>query len=286
MLCWKKLKCLRHLLYGLLFLPAYAAAWEEQAVLEFVMASNPMLHAYQVVTREYAPLTWAERLLEQTFLFARASTNGNSLQATNNFFTTGTTAGVQLHIPLTSRKESREHALRVLEETRAMEQVRSEALQTIAQLRQHEADFAAAKTRLKLYKDKSGWTQQRVKTGYDEVGDLWALAQNLNEEQAAVEKLSLLIASQRYKVASYAGGQWPVLLTYLKGEGELSGYEADYQADGAGRAHQPTRQGTAQRQTRAPNWTSGNRQVSCIECSDSAAHRTEEFLPAGETNFP
>lgn len=92
--CWKRLNRLQRLLCGLLFLPACAGAWEEQAALEFVMTSNLMLHAYQAVTQEYAPLTWAERLLERTFLFARASTNGNSLQATDNFFTTGTTAGV------------------------------------------------------------------------------------------------------------------------------------------------------------------------------------------------
>ncbi|ADE16981.1 conserved hypothetical protein (plasmid) [Nitrosococcus halophilus Nc 4] len=271
---------------GLLFLPAWAGAWEEQTVLEFILTSNPTLQAYQGVTREYTPPTLAERLLERTSLFARASTNGSSLQASDSFFTTGTTAGVQIHIPLTSRQESRDHALRLLEETRAREQVRSQVLQVMAQLRAQEADLAAAQTRLKFYRDKSGWAQQRVKTGYDEVEDLWTLAQKLNETQATVEKLALLITSQRHKVAAYAGPQWPVLLTYLKGEGGLPGDEAGDGPPGPGRVSESNRPGTAQGQARAFDRAGGDRQVGGAGSRPGEAPGAGEVLPVGGGPFP
>ncbi|ABA56549.1 MULTISPECIES: hypothetical protein [Nitrosococcus] len=276
--CWKKSK--RAWWCGLLLLPAWAGAWQEQAVLEFILASNPLLRAYQGVTREYAPPTLAERLLERTSLFARASTDGGSLQATDSFFTTGTTAGVQIYIPLISRQENREHALRTLEETRALEQTRNQALQGMAQLRVYEADLAAAKTQLQFYRDKSGWAQQRVESGYEEVENLWTLAQKLNEAQASVEKLALLIASQRQNIAAYAGPQWPSLLAYLKGEGGLPGDEAHHRTDGPRGVSQFHRQGTAQGQARAPERTGGGWQVG------GAGGRTGEASGAGGNAFP
>ena len=65
-------------------------------------------------------------------------------------------------VPLTSTKERREQAMKAVEETRAMDEIRGKALIDIARLRQHEADLSAAETRLKFYEDKSGRLQQRV----------------------------------------------------------------------------------------------------------------------------
>ncbi|MEA3278163.1 MAG: hypothetical protein U9Q81_23325 [Pseudomonadota bacterium] len=57
-------------------------------------------------------------------------------------------AGVQINIPLASTKERREHALKMVEETRAMDGLRSKVLADIASLRQHEAGLEAPETRL------------------------------------------------------------------------------------------------------------------------------------------
>ena len=65
-------------------------------------------------------------------------------------------------VPLTSTKERCEQAMKAVEETRAMDEIRGKALADIAKLRQHEADLAAAETRLKFYEDKSGRLQKGV----------------------------------------------------------------------------------------------------------------------------
>lgn len=109
--------------------------------------------------------------------------------------------------------------MKVVEETRTIDEIRAKVLGDIAQLRQHEADLAATSKRLQFYGDKSGWLQKRVKEGYDEdVSKLWDIGQKLNEERAASERLGILIASQQYQVAHYAGELWPVLLAYLQGK--------------------------------------------------------------------
>ena len=123
---------------------------------------------------------------------------------------------MQLSIPLASRKEEREHALKALDEIKAVEQLRAAVLQDLGVLRQHEADYQATQLRIALWKDKSGWAQQRVSTGYDDVTGLWDVAQKLNEEKANISKLSLAITSQQHKVAAYAGEAWQELLDMLR----------------------------------------------------------------------
>jgi hypothetical protein len=162
------------------------------------------------------------RVLEHTSVFARVSPSslGSAATTTDNFLVSaGTTVGVQLSIPLASRKEEREHALKALEEVKAVEELRAKVLQDLGVLRQHEAEYEAAELRLALWRDKSGWAQERVKAGYDDVPGLWDIAQKLNEEKAHLGQLGLAIASQRHKVAAYAGEAWQALLDYLR-EGE------------------------------------------------------------------
>ena len=202
----------------LLLFPALAGAWEEQRVLDFIMAHNPVLRAYHLVTAEYTPPRGTlGRVLEHTSVYGRAGAGGTDFRDEPLVIQ----AGVQINIPFAATKEKREFALKAVEETRAIDEVRGKALADIARLRQHEADLRAADTRLKFYEDKSGWLQQRVEAGYEEVDALWTLGQKLNEERATAQRLRTLVATQRYQVAHYAGERWQPLLAYLEGRAEL-----------------------------------------------------------------
>jgi hypothetical protein len=204
--------------------PDVAKTWSEQQVLDFILAHSPVLRAYGVVTKEYTPSTPMQRVLEHTSVFARlspAEIGGAQTTTDGNFLaSSGSTIGLQLSIPLASRKEEREHALKVLDEIRAVEQLRTAVLQDLGVLRQHEAEYKASQLRVALWKDKSGWSQQRVNAGYDDVSGLWDVAGKLNEERANVAKLSTAITSQQHKVAAYAGESWKELLDMLRPDTE------------------------------------------------------------------
>ena len=209
----------RSIIVLLLALPFPAFAWEEQRVLDYILAHNPLLRAYHSVTSEYTPSDdTLDRMLEYTSVYGRAGAGGTDFRDQPFILQ----AGVQINIPLASTKEKRAHAMKVVEETRTMDEIRGKVLADIAQLRQYEADLAATNQRLKFYSDKSAWLQKRVKAGYDEeVSKLWDIGQRLNEERASAGRLGILISSQQYRVAHYAGDRWPILLAYLKGDGEL-----------------------------------------------------------------
>jgi hypothetical protein len=203
---------------ALLLAPGLAQAWDEQRVLEFILVNNPLLRAYRVVTTEFTPPGGVmDRVKEHTALYGRAG--GGGTDYFNQPFTLQ--AGVQILIPLTSTKERREQAMKAVEETRALEEVRAKVLADIAKLRQHETDLTAAETRLKFYQDKSAWLQKRVKEGYEEVAELWNIGQKLHEDRAATERLCALVGTQQYQLANYAGEEWQTLLGYLKGKREL-----------------------------------------------------------------
>jgi hypothetical protein len=79
-----------------LFLPAIASAWEEsfpavskpwdeQQVLNFILAHSSVLRAYGVVTKEYTPSTPMQHVLEHTSVFAKLSpAEIGSTQATSD----------------------------------------------------------------------------------------------------------------------------------------------------------------------------------------------------------
>jgi hypothetical protein len=209
--------------------PAVAGTWDEQQVLDFILARSPILKAYGIVTKEYTPSTPMQRVLEHTSVFARLSPSDlggtQTTAGSDNFLVSaGTTVGVQLSIPLASRKEEREHVLKALDEVKAVEQLRAAVLQDLGVLRQHEAEYKASQVRVALWKDKSGWSQQRVNAGYDDVSGLWDVAQKLNEEKTNLGKLSLAITSQQHKIAAYAGEAWQELLDMLRaGKGSKKG---------------------------------------------------------------
>jgi len=198
--------------------PMAASAWEEQPVLEFILANNTLLRAYRTVTTQYTPPSdTVSRMMEYTSVYGRTGIGGTDFRDEPLILQ----AGVQINIPLASTKEKQVYAMKAVEETRTIDEIQGKVLGDIAQLRQHEADLAATNKRLKFYSDKSSWLQTRVNEGYDEVTQLWDIGQKLNEERAAAGRLQILVASQQYQVSHYAGDRWQILLAYLKGEGAL-----------------------------------------------------------------
>jgi hypothetical protein len=197
---------------------APAWSWEEQRVLEYIAAWNPVLRAQRTVTDEFRPpVGWVDRAKEYTSVYGRAGAGGN------DFATSGAVlqAGVQISIPLASTKERREHAQKMVEETRALQELQTKALADMGALRQQEADLTAADAKLKFYADKSAWLQQRVKDGFSDAEQLWDIGQKLNEARAASDRLRTLVASGRYQLASAAGDHWKDLLGYLEGKRSL-----------------------------------------------------------------
>jgi hypothetical protein len=197
---------------------ALAWSWEEQRVLEYIAAHNPVVRAQKAVTDEFTPPAgWLERAKEYTALYARAGGGGTDFQTSGAVLQ----GGIQIAIPLASTKERRAHAEKLVEETRALQDLQAKALTDMGALRQHEADVTAAETQLKFYSDKSTWLQKRVKEGYAESEELWSLGQKLNDSRATAERLRTLLVSQRYQLATQAGDRWRTLLRYLEGAGTL-----------------------------------------------------------------
>jgi hypothetical protein len=197
---------------------AGAWGWEEQQVLEYIAAHNPVLRAQRVVTDEFPPPAgWLDRAKEYTAAYGRAGVGGNDFETSGAILQ----AGVQISIPLASTKERREHAQRMVEETRALQELQGKVLAEMGALRQQEADLTAVETRFGFYKKKSEWLQKREKEGLTDYEQIWSNSQQINEEDAAAKRLRTLVASQRYQLASYAGTRWKKLLAYLAGTGDL-----------------------------------------------------------------
>ena len=210
------------LIIPVLLLPAFGAgAWEEEPVLEFVIAYNPLIRAHQAVTREYAPPKTGRWLLEHTTVFARSSTGASSTVSEDGSTTTTSpsTVGIQVTIPLASPREKRAFAEKALQEVTKIDEIRRQVIADLAQLRAHEADLEAAQERWRFFKQKSEWLQGRIDQGLEGGVDvLWENSQKLNGEAADIKRLTLLIAAQRQQVARYAGDEWRGLLAYLEGK--------------------------------------------------------------------
>lgn len=124
--------------------PAWAGAWEEDQVVDFILAYSPILQAQRGVTQTYTPSTkFSDKLYENTQVYAQVGAGGTEYQpgALTTF------AGVRVSIPLASPKEEREHAEKLLRETEKIDEVRGQVLTDITQLRQYEANLAAAENR-------------------------------------------------------------------------------------------------------------------------------------------
>jgi hypothetical protein len=89
----------------------------------------------------------------------------------------------------------------------------------IAQLRSLESELAASDVKRKFLKEKAAWLKERIEQGYSsEMDQLWVIGDKLNSEDATVAKATVLINTQRYKLAKYAGSEWQTLLAYLQGK--------------------------------------------------------------------
>lgn len=200
---------------------ATALAWEEQRVLTFVLLHNEVVRAQRTVTNEFTPATGVmARMREAASAYGRAGLGGTDfISGDSQPFTLQ--AGVQISIPLAGTNERREHALKYVEETRALDELRTKVLGEMGALRQNEADLAAVDTRMEFYAEKSAWLQKRVEEGFSDAVELWDIGQKLQEQRAAAVRLRTLVASARYQLASYAGERWQELLAYLEGKGAL-----------------------------------------------------------------
>lgn len=194
-----------------------AQAWDEQQVLEYITAHNPMLQAYRTSMTYYTPPGAMQRILEHTQVYGRAGVGGtNFLGADEQPITLQ--AGVQMNIPLSSRKERREWAAKGIEEVRALDEIRTRVFEDISLLRQHEADLEAAEMKAKFLGQKKDWAKKRVDQGYDALDLLWETVSQLSDQKAEAKRLTKLRDAQRQRVAWHAGGFWKPLLMYLQGK--------------------------------------------------------------------
>ena len=198
-----------------LFLPFPVAAWEDDAVLTFISQVNPTIQAQRNVSKAYAQadtVTWA---LQNTSLSARLGYGGTDFR--NEPYTAY--GGLQFNIPLSSVKEEREQALKLAAEAKETEDLHTRVILDIAQLRSLESELAASEVRRKFLKEKAAWIKERIDKGYSsEMDALWTIGDKLNSEDATVAKAAVLINTQRYKLAKYAGAEWRTLLAYLEGK--------------------------------------------------------------------
>jgi hypothetical protein len=203
-----------------LLIPFRAAAWEDDRVLSFISQANPIIQAQHNVTKAYAKpdsMTWA---LQNTSLSGRLGFGGT------DFRDTPYTAygGLQISIPLSSIKEEREQALKLVAEAKETEDMHTKVIMDIAQLRTLEAELAASEVRRKFLKEKAAWLKDRIDKGYSsEMDQLWEIGSKLNTEDALIAKVDVLANTQRYKLAKYAGAEWQTLLAYLEGKTETLG---------------------------------------------------------------
>ncbi len=205
-----------------LLVPSLSLAWEEQKVIQYVMAFNPVIRAHQDVTKSYTPPGPMRKILQHTSVFARFASGGESTSENGATTTTDpVTYGIQVTIPLSSPKEQREWAIQAMGLIQQIEEIRTRVLDDISLLRQNEADLAASEHKLKFVSEKVDWAEARVEQGYDDASILWEMAQQKINEGAAKNRMLILTDAQRQKVASHAGDHWEQLLAYLQGTGAL-----------------------------------------------------------------
>ena len=200
--------------------PFQVIAWEDDKVLSFISQANPIIQAQHNVTKAYAKpdsVTWA---LQNTSISGRLGFGGT------DFRDTPYTAygGLQISIPLSSIKEDREQALKLVAEAKEIDDMSTKVILDIAQLRTLEAELAASEVRRKFLKEKAAWLKERLDEGYSsEMDELWSIGSKLNDEDAMIAKVDVLADTQRYKLAHYAGDDWKVLLAYLEGRDKTLG---------------------------------------------------------------
>jgi len=209
----------QQLAFLLLILPLQAAAWEDAMVLDYIERVNPVIRTQRNITEAYRIPGTLQYLLENTQAYVRAGLGGTDFRDDP----VTVYGGLQIAIPLASSKEKRELSLKLADQARSLADMRTNVLSGISALRLYESDRVAASIRMKFYKDRAAWLKKRMQDGYSDTEDLWTVGAKLNTEKASVEKLTILVASQRHKLSRYAGEHWPMLLDYLNGKIEELG---------------------------------------------------------------
>ena len=213
---------MRILLIVSLFIPLQVVAWEDARVLAFIVSTNPVIRSQHKVSEVYAvpdALTW---VLENTTFSGKAGFGGTDfIESPYTVY-----GGLQFNIPLSSRKEEREQAIKLVAEKKAIDGINTQVMMDMAKLRLLESELAASEVRREFLKKKASWIKDRIDKGYSsDIDILWALGEKINTEDALVAKNTLQSQTQRHKLSRYAGEQWQTLLAYLKGdETALGGY--------------------------------------------------------------
>ena len=103
-------------------------------------------------------MTWA---LQNTSLSGRLGFGGT------DFRDTPYTAygGLQISIPLSSIKEEREQALKLVAEAKEIDDMHAKVIGDIAQLRTLESELAASEVRRKFLKEKAAWVSAAPTSG-------------------------------------------------------------------------------------------------------------------------
>lgn len=211
---------MRFMIVLALLVPFRVMAWEDDKVLSFICQANPIIQAQHNVSRAYAKpdsVTWA---LQNTSLSGRLGYGGTDFR-NDPYMAYG---GVQISIPLSSIKEDREQALKLVAEAKETDDMSIKVIADMAQLRTLEAELAASEVRRKFLKEKAAWLKDRIDKGYSsEINQLWDIGGKLNDEDAIVARVNVLAETQRYKLAKYAGTEWRTLLAYLQGKAAATG---------------------------------------------------------------
>ena len=188
--------------------------------MSFINQVNPLIKAQKNVSNTFTKpdaLTWA---LRNTSLSGRLGFGGTDFR--DDPYTV--LGGLQINIPLSSIKEEREQAMKLVSEAKAMNDISVKVIADIVKMRTLESELAASEVRRKFLKQKAKWIKERIEQGYaSEMNELWAIGSKLNTEDALMTKVDVLAKTQRYKLAKYAGAEWKALLSYLEGQGDALG---------------------------------------------------------------
>ena len=219
--CFFKIIMLKNLCLSILLVfPFKIMAWEDEAVLSFISQVNPLILAQRNVSSTFekpSAMTWA---LRNTSLSGRLGFGGTDFR--DDPYTVF--SGLQINIPLSSIKEEREQAMKLVSEAKAVDSIHSKVIGDISTLRTLESELAASEVRRKFLKEKAAWIKKRIEKGYSsEMNELWAIGSKLNSEDALIAKVDVLAKTQRYKLSKYAGTEWKSLLAYLEGQVDTLG---------------------------------------------------------------
>ena len=210
-------------LYLSLFIPLQAIAWDDAKVLAFIANTNPLIRSQHEVSEVYAVPSALDYVLENTTFSGKAGLGGTDfIESPYTVY-----GGLQFSIPLSSRKEEREQAIKQVAENKAIDSINTSVMTDMAKLRLLESELEASSVRREFLKKKAKWVKERIDQGYaSDMDKLWTLAEKINTEDALVAKNTLQSETQRHRLARYAGEQWQTLLAYLNGdESVLGGFD-------------------------------------------------------------